>query len=190
MAFTSPRTLDPEGLENRYDVGVADSLVLDAEYRVFVKALHPATVQAVVEIQVWWSQKLSPSVAAICAGDIDGPMQHTEEELDREFRHEIGPVVIGLINGHPDPDVREAADFLHSRLFGALFYMNPKRAERRGGREATIAVQRVHTGLSSLRKAVYHAPFRIHRPADPAWDGVPVGNSEPLPSREAAEQES
>lgn len=169
---------------------MTDSLVLDAEYRAFVKALHPATVQAVVEIQVWWSEKLFPSVAVISGGDEGPPPQYTEEELDREFRLVIGPVVIGLINGHPDPDVRETADFLHSRLVGALFYMNPKRAARQDGRESTIAVQRVHAGLSSLRKAVYQAPFRVHRPTGPAWDGVPVGNGEPLASREAAEQEN
>lgn len=170
-------------------MGMADSLVLDAEYRAFVKALHPSTVQAVVQIEVWWHQKLFPSVMAIISGSFDDPLQRPEEELDTEFRHEIGPVVIGLVNGHPDPAVREAADYLQSRIFGALFYMNPKRAERQDGQEALIAVRRVHDGLSALRKAVYHAPFRINRPADPTWDGVPVGNSEPLPSREAAEQE-
>lgn len=169
---------------------MTNSSVLDAEYRAFVKALHPSTVQAVVQIEVWWSQKLFPSVMAIIAGGFDDPLQSTEEELDKEFRHVIGPVVIGLVNGHPDPDVRDAADFLHSRLFGALFYMNPKRAERRDGRESLIAVRRVHDGLSTLRRAVYHAPFRIDRPTDPTWDGVPVGNSEPLPSREAADDES
>jgi hypothetical protein len=162
---------------------------LDAEYRAFVKALHPSTVQAVVQIEVWWSQKLFPSVVAISAGGSTDPMQYPEEELDREFRHVIGPVVLGLVNGHPDPDVREAADFLHSRLFGALFYMDPQRAERQDGRESKIAVHRVHNGLSALRKAVYHAPFRVDRPADPTWDGVPVGNSEPLASREARKDE-
>lgn len=190
LALAGQRTLEPGGLKNRYDVVMADSLVLDAEYRAFVKALHPSTVQAVVQIEVWWHQKLFPSVMAIISGSFDDPLQRPEEELDTEFRHEIGPVVLGLVNGHPDPAVREAADYLQSRIFGTLFYMKPKRAERRDGQEAQIAVRRVHDGLSVLRKAVYHAPFRINRPADPTWDGVPVGNSEPLPSREAAEQES
>jgi hypothetical protein len=166
-----------------YDM--TDSEILDAEYRAFIKVLHPATVQALVRIEVWWSQKLYPSVSGTSAGSKGSPLQRPESELDAEYRHEIGPVLLSLVNGHPDPDVREAADYLKSRLFGALFYMDPTRAERSDGEEATIAIHRVHDGLSQLRKLVYRAPFRDARPPAPTWDGVPIGNTEPLASEVA-----
>ena len=43
-----------------------------------------------------------------------------------------------------------------------------------------LTIQLVHDGLKKLRRAAYHAPFRIHRP-QPEWEGVPIGNSEGLP---------
>ena len=163
---------------------VTESEILDAEYRAFVKALHPATVDALVTVQTWWDQRLFPSVsgANTTTGSLGSKLEHPEDELDDEYRYEIGPVLHHLVNGHPDPDVRIAADFLHSRLRGGLFYMDPTRAERQDGEEVLVAIHRCHDGLSALRRAIYHAPFRINRP-EPEWDGVPVGNSEPLPSR-------
>jgi hypothetical protein len=41
-------------------------------------------------------------------------------------------------------------------------------------------MQLIHDGFKSLRRAAYHAPFRIHRP-EPTYEAVIIGNSEGLP---------
>lgn len=48
------------------------------------------------------------------------------------------------------------------------------------GKEATTAIQLAHNGLTELRRAAYHAPFRVERP-EPEYDGI--GVVEPLPSQ-------
>ncbi len=163
--------------------------VLDAEYRAFIKGLHPATVDTLVAVEVFWMQRLFPTVTAI-SGRVGEdhepealePLERTAEELDTEFRNVIEPKLLTLVHGHPDPDVREAADYLDKRLWGGLFYLDPKRAARQDGEESLTAVHLVHDGLSTLRRTVYHAPFRIEQP-QPRYMGEMVGNSEPLPSR-------
>lgn len=52
---------------------------------------------------------------------------------------------------------------------------NEKRDE-----ENSLATQLIHDGFNKLRRAAYHAPFRVHRP-EPDWEGVPIGNTEGLP---------
>lgn len=172
---------------------MSDSEVLNAEYRAFIKALHPATVDTLLAVEAFWTQKLFPSVVAVSARDASevdrgpDPLERPEAELDAEWRREIRSKLLNLVHGHPDPDVREAADFLSSRLYGAIFYMAPERAAREGGEESRIAVRRVHDGITNLARAIYHAPFRVERPT-PTYEGLPIGNSEPMPSRVAAGQ--
>ena len=43
--------------------------------------------------------------------------------------------------------------------------------------ENSLAIKLIHDGLTKLRRAAYHAPFRVHR-SEPDWDGVPTGNKE------------
>ncbi|MEV6340439.1 hypothetical protein AB0M12_37675 [Nocardia vinacea] len=167
---------------------MSDTEIVDAEYRAFIKELHPATVDTVVAVEVYWMQKLFPTVVGISAraddddDDDRGPLERSEDELDAEFRHVIEPKLLTLVHGHPDPDVRDAADYLDKRLWGGLFYLHPLRAARQGGEEVTVALQLVHDALSTLRRTVYHAPFRIDCPV-PRYTGEMISSSEPLPTR-------
>ncbi|MFF0452823.1 hypothetical protein [Nocardia africana] len=161
-----------------------DSEILDAEYRAFIKALHPATVDTLVAVDTFWT-KLYPSVVRVAEQDPeDGhgpdPLDLSETDLYGEWRYTIQPKLLTPVAGHPDPDVRNAAELLDRRLLNALFYMNPTHAARQEGEEVTVALDRGHDGLTELRRAIYHAPFRISRP-EPDYTGRPI-RREPLAS--------
>lgn len=121
------------------------------------------------------------TVFAETRADGDDFSEEDGKRIESEFRSEIQPMLMQLINGHPDPAVREAADFLNKRLWGAIMIIHrpPPSSETRE-QENDVAIQLIHNGVTDLRRAAYHAPFRVHRP-EPDWDGVPVGNTEGLP---------
>lgn len=110
------------------------------------------------------------------------------DRVDRQWREEIRPALLRLLNGHPDPAVRDAADFFNTRLVGAMVLMHrrpgdpemPDKEHVDNKTLDTFTIHLVHDGLTKLRRAAYHAPFRVHRP-EPEWEGVPIGNSEGLP---------
>jgi Type III restriction enzyme, res subunit/Type I restriction enzyme R protein N terminus (HSDR_N) len=101
-------------------------------------------------------------------------------EIQDVLQNEIQPKLNILAFGHPDPDVRRAADVLGGRLQGVVFYYDVIHAKRKEGEHATTAIQLAHSGMKKLRKAAYHAPFRIERP-EPEYDGI--GIVEPLASQ-------
>ena len=159
--------------------------VLDSEYRQLVRSLHKDTIATVSLVDDWWNHQVF--MAAI-QGMNNGAEKETVDRLDRQWRDEIRPALLMLINGHPDPNVRESADFFNTRLIGAMLLVHRRPddeahpdetpAERREVDGLTI--QLMHDGLARLRRAAYHAPFRVHRP-EPDWEGIPIGNSEGLP---------
>jgi hypothetical protein len=162
-----------------------DGGVLDAEYRAFVRQLHQQTIEIVVEVDRWWMLVLFREVSDFTAGVFDRePNEEATKTRSRQLQDELQSNVEAKLNilafGHPDPDVRRAANVLSRRLFGAVFYYDTIRAKRKDGAEATTAIQLVHAGLTDLRRAAYHAPFRESRPT-PDYDGV--GVVEPLPSQ-------
>jgi hypothetical protein len=158
-----------------------DSETLDAEYRAFIKALHPSTVDTVVVVDTFWAM-LYPAIVRVAERDPEDdrgpdPSELSEIDLYAEWRSTIRPQLLTLVYGHADPDVRNTAELLDRRILNALFYMNPTH-DRTEGEEVTVALQRGHDGLAELRRAVYHAPFRTNRP-EPDYTGRPV-HHEPL----------
>jgi hypothetical protein len=156
--------------------------VLDAEYREFVRSLHKDTIATVSRVDDWWHHEAFRVTVFAETRDEGDRNEEDGEQIEREYRNEIHPALMRLINGHPDPEVRDAADFLAKRLWGAIMIIHrpPPRSETRE-EENQVAIQLIHNGVTALRRAAYHAPFRVHRP-EPDWDGVPVGNAEGLPS--------
>lgn len=165
---------------------------LDAEYRDLVRSLHRETIDIVVEFQEWWQGVRIEDDGTVVRGaftvavfamsresteDLSEQGQHAANVAERRWRDTIHPRLSILINGHPDPEVREAADVLDKRSFEPMIMMHgtPKGDEVNG-----LAIQLIHDGLTRLRRAAYHAPYRVHRP-EPDWDGVPTGNAEGLP---------
>jgi hypothetical protein len=171
---------------------------LDAEYRELVRSLHRETIDIIVEFQEWWQGVRIESDGAVVRGaysvaiilmsresvdDLSEEDQRAAKIAEARWRDTIHPRLSVLINGHPDPDVREAADVLDKRSFDPVSWvLGGSRDSEDGSRhdENGLAIKLVHDGLTELRRAAYYAPFRVRRP-DPDWDGVPTGNREGLP---------
>ncbi|MFD3431201.1 MULTISPECIES: hypothetical protein [Actinomycetes] len=156
---------------------MTDSAILDAEYRAFVKSLHPATVATLIVAERFWSSTIQPFIP------IEGEEPPTYEHargIHLELVKEVEPELLTVILGHPDPDVRDAADIVARRLSAALLYLYPDHFESGGGTHATIATTQLTEGLREFRRAVYHAPFRDTRP-EPRFTGDLIGPNDPLP---------
>jgi hypothetical protein len=167
---------------------MSESDVLDAEYRAFVRQLHEQTIGIVSEIDRYWDRELFPEVLFFTSGVFDREYDEAERkeasdrgmEIQTKLQNEVLPKLNILAFGHPDPDVRRAADVLGRRMQGVVFYHDVIRARRKDGKNATTAVHLAHSGLTDLRKAAYHAPFRFDRP-EPEYDGI--GIVEPMASQ-------
>lgn len=157
---------------------------LDAEYRALIRSLHEDTIKAVVAVQNWWEPDVNRiTVLGGYAGEKEELLAKT---LEHKWRTKVHPRLLTLSQGHPDPDVRFAADILDKRLWSAVRLLGESR--RGDGIEpadhdvTSVTVHLIYDGFARLKKATYHAPFRIHRPV-PDFDGFSVGNREPLPGR-------
>lgn len=155
---------------------------LDVEYRAFVRLLHKDAVHAVINAHQWWRGDVSRIV--MLGGYDDSGGQDSEEvakALELRWRNEVLPQLEALAHGHPDPDVRLAADVLVKRVWSIiLILIHPRTDEGMESSEKSVAVHLVHDGFTRLHKAVYHAPFRVDRPS-PIYEGTPVSTYEPLP---------
>lgn len=166
--------------------GVSEN-ILDVEYRALVRQLLEQTIMIVAEVDRYWMRDLFREVSHYTSGVFD--REYTEEErktswdrcmeIQTHFQNEVEPQLNILAYGHPDPDVRRAADVLGGRMQGVIFYYDARHARRQDGDGATTAIQLAHAGLKELRRAAYHAPFRVERPA-PEYDGSRI--VEPLAS--------
>ena len=156
---------------------------LDAEYRSFVKSLHGQSVAAILELERWWKPDTYRIVAL---GGYEGEGRDSNEvaaALEKHWRQVVEPSLQFLVFGHPDPDVRFAADVLVQRTWSVIMIMTAPRGKGpMGADEMSVAVHLFHDGLARLRRAVYHAPFKTERP-EPDFEGHVVGNREPLPER-------
>lgn len=156
---------------------------LDAEYRSLVSALHKDTVDTVVAVQQWWQPDCFRIVSLggyTATGDDD---EAAAREIERDWRDRVHPRLLTLVYGHPDPDVRFAADILDKRLWSMIMILSrPRPDDYARDEENSVAIHLTHDGFTRLRRAIYHAPFRVHRPL-PDFDGNSVGNTEPLPGR-------
>lgn len=156
---------------------------LDAEYRAFIRSLHKDTIDTIIAAEKWWDDCFRiVSLGGDAAKEADS--EDSAEAIEADWRQTVRLRILTLINGHPDPDVRFAADILVKRLWSVVLILTRLRREsdRRREEEDTVAIHLVHDGFERLRRAAYHAPFRITRPS-PTYDGVPIGNSEPLPGK-------
>ncbi|MGP3707045.1 hypothetical protein [Gordonia paraffinivorans] len=155
---------------------------LDAEYRAFIRSLHKDTIDAVVEVERW----LKPDALRLATlGGYKEPEEQLAKDLEADWRDRVEPQLLTLAQGHPDPDVRFAADILDKRLWSLILVIGDpqgSRARTRPDDVITVTIHLVHDGLSRLRRAAYHAPFRVHRP-EPDYDGIPAGCREQLPDR-------
>ncbi|WP_166904380.1 hypothetical protein [Mycobacterium sp. DL440] len=167
---------------------MTDNDVLNAEYRAFVRQLHEQTIAIVAEADRYWNRELFREVAMFTAGVFDREYDEAQQkevwdramELQDRLQNDIQPKLNILAFGHPDPDVRRAADIFSRRLQGVVFYHDVIHARRREGEHATTAIQLAHRGLTELRRAAYHAPFQVERP-QPEYDGNSV--HEPMASQ-------
>ena len=69
----------------------------------------------------------------------------------------------------PGPEIGAFFDLdgtLVAGFTGVLLTQDTFRPRNRG-----LAIDLIHDGLKKLRRAAYHAPFRVHRP-EPDWEGV------------------
>lgn len=157
-------------------------LVLDAEYRELIRSLHSETIKTVAAVERWWMKECFLAIPFDetddeSAPDSDAPSVVAEDR----WRNEVQPALSILVHGHPDPDVRTAADVLESRLGVMTLYLDARRRNRSED-EVTVAVHLAHDGVSRLRRAAYRAPFRIERP-EPTYEGISTGRAEPLPGK-------
>ena len=156
---------------------------LDSEYRAFVRGLHSQAMTAIVELERWWRPDTYRIVAL---GGYEGEGRDSQEvaaALEKHWRQVVEPSLQFLVFGHPDPDVRFAADVLVQRTWSVIMIMSGARgAGPMGADEMSVAIHLFHDGVARLRRAVYHAPFRVERP-EPQFEGHVVGNREPLPAR-------
>lgn len=118
---------------------------------------------------------------AIGGAGADVDSESAPDPIEARWRNEIQPRLAILVHGHPDPDVRDAADFLESRLWSATFLLNERR-RRRSEEESTVTIHLAHDGVTRLHRAAYHAPFRVERP-EPRYVGLSIGRSEPRPAK-------
>ncbi len=162
-----------------------DSAVLGTEYRAFVRSLRNHTIDTIVEVESWWTQDCLPIVSS--GGDDpdqqEGPNSKTAAQgVADQWRRVVRPRLWRLVHGHPDPDVREAADFLDKRLLSVIALLDARGSDDRPEEETVVAVHLVHDGFKRLHRAAYHAPFRVNRPK-PGYDGACIGNTEPAPGK-------
>jgi hypothetical protein len=114
--------------------------------------------------------------------------QATANRTEDEWRAVIHPKLMTLIHGHPDPDVRQAADFLDKRIWSAILIIGDPNsldepeddASRKRDEVKHVTIKLIHDGFTKLRRAAYHAPFRVHRP-EPTYEGHIIANDEGLP---------
>ncbi|WP_280345089.1 hypothetical protein [Nocardia abscessus] len=161
-----------------------DAAVLDAEYRAFVRSLHHHTIDTIIEVESWWTQDCLPIVN--WGGYDPDHQERTGSKADagraeEQWRRVVRPRLWRLVHGHPDPDVRQAADFLDTRLLSVVALLGAQDRHDRSEQGNVVAVHLVHDGFTRLHRAAYHAPFRVDRP-EPSYDGVCIGNSEPSPT--------
>ncbi len=149
-----------------------------------IRSLHRETIETIVAVESWWTPAC---IRIVSLGDYEpdqdeGPdSKSAADAVEEQWRSVVHPRLLTLVHGHPDPDVRDAADFLAKRLWSMILLLDVGRRSRSED-ENTVAVHLVHDGFKRLHRAAYHAPFRISRPA-PRYDGLQVGNTEPLPGR-------
>lgn len=158
--------------------------VLNAEYRALIRSLHKEAIETIVAIEGWWTSDCFRIVSLGGydpdeGGDPDS--KAVADAVEEQWRSVVHPRLLTLVHGHPDPDVRDAADFLDKRLWSMILLLDARRRSRSED-ETTVAVHLVHDGFKRLRRAAYHAPFRVNRPA-PRYDGVQIGTTEPLPGK-------
>lgn len=181
LAGAARRTGSMLGMENNSNPQLDGQL--DSEYRAFVRSLHGQAMTAIVELERWWRPDAYRIVAL---GGYEGEGRDSQEvaaALEKHWRQVVEPSLQFLVFGHPDPDVRLTADVLVQRTWSVIMIMTGARgAGPMGGDEMSVAIHLFHDGVARLRRAVYHAPFRVERP-EPQFEGHVVGNREPLPER-------
>ncbi|WP_415668968.1 hypothetical protein [Williamsia muralis] len=168
-----------------------DRAQLDAEYRTLIRSLHQDTIRTILVAQTWWEGDVF--TVAVSGGydpeAVDGASdsQSATAALNADWRGRVHTALLTLVHGHPDPDVRFAADVLTKRLWSISLLLGKRRPaesdwDSRMENVNGVTVHLVHDGFTRLRRAAYHAPFRVERPV-PTYQGDRTANSEPLPGR-------
>lgn len=156
---------------------------LDAEYRAFIRAMHKETIDTILAVETWWTPDCFRIVTLGGYSAEGADSKDVADRIEQEWRRTIYPRLLTLVHGHPDPDVRYAADILATRLWSIIVILVHARRPETGDRdENMVAIHLVHDGFMRLHRAAYHAPFRINRP-QPQYDGLAIGNAEPMPHK-------
>lgn len=157
---------------------MADSEVLAAEYRAFIKTLHPAAIQALVAVEGFWANRVYPFIPREDEDPLTNP-EVTERIL--QFEREVKPQLMTLVCGHPDPDVRDASETLLRRMNAAIYYLDPDNLKLVADSKLEKVIADMVDSLQDLRRTLYHAPFRIERP-EPRFNGDLIEDSAMLPT--------
>jgi hypothetical protein len=133
------------------------------ELRQFVRELHPSTVDTVADLDLFVRELRSP---ALGPAD-DKEIASVRKRIRKGWEGDLLPRMRRLRYGHPDPDVRRAAEVMEDEMWPLMsmaktpeeghpnWPSKPPTQERRG--EVLNAAE---AALAQLRLAVYNAPRR------------------------------
>lgn len=132
-----------------------------AERRAFVRDLHAETVDLVVDLALF--------VRSLAARVVTSPNSPAEakaarDQVEQRWEGDLMRRVRRAEFGHPDPDVREAAEQLFDDMWpfivAAGHCVDDRFAGKREPGEGARAWDTVRDSLAELRRAVYAAPHR------------------------------
>ncbi len=131
------------------------------ELRQFVRELHPSTVDTVTDLDLFVRELRSPALGPADDKEVKSVRKH----IRRGWEGDLLPRMRRLRYGHPDPDVRHAAEVMEDEMWPLMnmaktpehpsWPSKPPTQERRG--EVLNAAE---AALAQIRLAVYNAPRR------------------------------
>ncbi|NMR32097.1 hypothetical protein [Crystallibacter degradans] len=144
------------------------------ELRDFIRAMHPETVAWVADLDLFVRQMRARTLV----GPKPDELESTKAEISETWEGDLLRRTRLVRFGHPDPDVRRAAEVLEDEMWpfivnagkldrdeAAIFASPPKKGER------AAVLRAVDAALTEVRRTVYAAPRR-DVPAGDVYDGT------------------
>lgn len=133
------------------------------ELRQFVRDLHPATVDTVVDLDLFVRELRSPALGPADEKEV----QHVRKRAKKGWEGDLLPRMRRLRYGHPDPDVRHAAEVMEDEMWPLIVTARTPEEGYPGGvvkpptpeRRARV-LEAAEAALADFRLAVYNAPRR------------------------------
>jgi hypothetical protein len=133
------------------------------ERREFVRRLHAETVDMVVDLDLFVR---SIRAAAVAGPDDQKELAEVEANIESRWERDLLRRVRRARFGHPDPDVREAAEAIDDEMWPYLVMARSRHQELhtvprpKTSEQRSDAVKAVERSMVKLRRAVYSAPHR------------------------------